>query len=45
MKYLFVPIFWIICLSIILFLLAHILTKGKRKKFDDVIAKITTLPV
>jgi len=45
MKFILVPLFWIICISIIFFLLIHILTESKRKNLNDVIAKITTLPI
>ena len=45
MKFILVPLFWIVCISIIFFLLIHILTKNKRENLNEVIAKITTLPV
>ena len=45
MKFILVPLFWIVCISIIFFLLIHILTKSKRENLNEVIAKITTLPV
>ena len=45
MKFLIAPIFWIICLLIIFFLLIHILTKSKRGNIDDVIARASTLPI